>query len=92
MKVIKQALVQFHYFQVGRLPRFFSKDEVKHINAHNLDAWWGYSVVPKFVTNGVYLNVDTSTKFIQQSNIHEDIKYYFEEEKGNNPKATLKDC
>ena len=64
--MFKHSLIDINYKQVGRLPRFFNTDELKPITVGDLqiDMWPGYSTDVKYLNDGVFLNVDTATKFI----------------------------
>lgn len=40
--IVKRALRQKKYNQIGRFPKFFHLDDKQKINQHRLDAWPGY--------------------------------------------------
>jgi len=42
--------------------------------------WPGYETATSWFNDGIFLNVDTATKFITRSTILEDIDYYMKEE------------
>ena len=54
-----------NYKQIGKLPKFFNTKEKVPIDQYELDMWPGYTCAVKCLTEGFFLNVDTSTKFIQ---------------------------
>lgn len=63
-KIVKMALKQKKYEQVGRFPKFFNASEKIDINQFKLVAWPGYEVVTKLSTQGVFFNVESCTKFV----------------------------
>lgn len=64
-KIVKNSLHEQHYKQIGRLPKFFNTAEKQRIDQYEVDMWPGYSCAVKCLTDGFFLNVDTSTKFLQ---------------------------
>ena len=77
--VVKKTLIDLDYKQVGRLPRFFNTKERKSITVGKdleIDMWPGYNTDVKHLNDGVFLNVDTATKFISQINIFDEIKQF----------------
>jgi len=68
-KIVKNCLYQQDYKQLGRLPKFFNTKEKQPIDQYELDMWPGYSCAVKCLTEGFFLNVDTSTKFIQKKTV-----------------------
>ena len=64
LTICKKALVEENYNQIGRFPRFFNADERVKISAHRLEMWPGYCVSIKSLADGIFLNVDTMTKFV----------------------------
>jgi hypothetical protein len=64
LTVVKKTLIEHDYKQVGRLPRFFNPKEKVPINEHWIDMWPGYMTEVKYLNDGIFLNVDTATKFI----------------------------
>jgi hypothetical protein len=67
--IIKQALKQMDYNQIGRFPKFFNAKDKISINHLNVTAWPGYEVCTKLSTQGVFLNVESCTKFVNQESI-----------------------
>ena len=67
--LVKNALQRGDYKQIGRLPKFFLEREKRDINAHELEMWPGYLTTTRLVQDGIFLNVDTVSKFIQQRTI-----------------------
>lgn len=67
--VVKQALREKKYEQVGRLPKFFLAEDKIDIRQFNLNAWPGYEVTSKLSTQGVFLNIDSCTKFVNMVTI-----------------------
>jgi hypothetical protein len=49
--------------------KFFNINEKQGIDHYELDMWPGYSCSVKYLSEGFFLKVDTSTKFIQQRTI-----------------------
>ena len=68
-KIVKTSLYDQQYKQIGRLPKFFNTDEKRPINHYKLDMWPGYTCQVKCLNDGFFLNVDTSTKFLQQTTV-----------------------
>ena len=76
--IVKQALRNKKYEQVGRLPKFFLAQDKINIDRHNLWAWPGYEVGVKLSTQGIFFNVDSCTKFINKTTVQqqcEDMSY-----------------
>jgi hypothetical protein len=73
-KVVKNSLYEQDYKQIGRLPKFFNTSDKKDIPAYRLDMWPGYTCQVKCLNDGFFLNIDTSTKFIQQTTVWDRIK------------------
>jgi hypothetical protein len=71
--IMKEALDQLDYKQIGKFPRFFNaKDKVDvHPPDMNLVAWPGYQVQVKLTTQGIFLNVESCTKFVNKISILE---------------------
>lgn len=69
VKLIKKALYEHKYNQIGRLPRFFLASELQQIKEFELQMWPGYTMDVKQVTDGIFANVDTATKFIQMKTV-----------------------
>jgi len=67
--VVKQALREKKYEQVGRLPKFFLAEDKIDIREFALNAWPGYEVTSKLATQGVFLNIDSCTKFVNMVTI-----------------------
>ena len=67
--VVKQALREKKYEQVGRLPKFFLAEDKIDIRNYNLNAWPGYEVTSKLATQGVFLNIDSCTKFVNMTTV-----------------------
>jgi hypothetical protein len=51
------------------LPKFFNTSEKVHINDYQLDMWPGYTCAVKCLIDGFFLNIDTSTKFLQSMTV-----------------------
>lgn len=64
-KVVKKSLYEQDYKQIGRLPKFFNHTEKRDLNHFRLIVWPGYTCQVKCVNDGIFLNIDTSTKFLQ---------------------------
>lgn len=70
--VIKETLRIKNYEQIGRLPKFFrALDQIVVKEIENLKAWPGYEVTTKQCTQGIFLNVDSCTKFVQMETVLE---------------------
>jgi len=62
--LIKKALYEHKFNQIGRLPRFFLPTERKSIPEFEIMMWPGYTMAVKQVTDGIFMNLDTATKFV----------------------------
>ena len=51
-----------------------SQAERDAINKYKLEAWPGYSVQTMLCTQGIFMNFDCCTKFVNQTTIYEIIK------------------
>lgn len=70
--IVKEQLDQLDYKQIGKFPKFFNvkdKIEVEPSN-FNLQAWPGYQVEVKLTTQGIYLNVESCTKFVNKISVY----------------------
>jgi len=63
--IVKNALKQKKYEQVGRFPKFFLAEDKIEIRQFKLFAWPGYEVKTKLSTQGIFLNVESCTKFVR---------------------------
>jgi len=68
-KVVKNSLHDQEYKQIGRLPKFYNTRDKRSIQRYKLDMWPGYTCAVKCLNDGFFLNVDTATRFIQQSTV-----------------------
>ena len=68
-KIVKNTLSEQDYKQIGRLPKFFCPRDKKDIPHYNLEMWAGYSCAVKCLNDGFFLNIDTSSKFLQKSTV-----------------------
>lgn len=68
-KVVKKSLYEQDYKQIGRLPKFFNHNEKRDLNHFGLIVWPGYTCQVKCLNDGIFLNIDTSTKFLQQMTV-----------------------
>ena len=82
LTIIKAGLRRKKFNQIGRLPKFFLKEEKRQIpNEELLEAWPGFEFNPKWYSHGIYINIDTCTKFINRYSVLDDIDYYMGDEK-----------
>ena len=82
LTIIKAGLRRKRFNQIGRLPKFFLKEEKRSIPGEDLiEAWPGFEFNPKWYSDGIYVNIDTCTKFINKFSVLDDIDYYMEKEK-----------
>ncbi|CDW90464.1 piwi-like protein 1 [Stylonychia lemnae] len=70
----KKAMSDNNFKVVGRLQKFYNPQEKVKINAHRLEVWPGYSMQVKCLNDGIFLNVDSISKFISQTTIYDKIK------------------
>ena len=73
-QVVKLALEKKEFCQIGKLPKFFLRSEKRDIRDHGLEMWPGYEVATKSQVHGIFLNIDTATKFVQKTTILEQIQ------------------
>jgi hypothetical protein len=74
--MVKRTLEYEKYNQLGRLPKFFKSQDAVAIRDFDLEMWPGYEAQSKLFTDGIFLNVDTCTKFIATTTIYEEVKGY----------------
>jgi hypothetical protein len=55
------------------LPKFFLPKEKVNIEKHYLEMWPGYETAAKSYIDGIFLNVDTATKFINKETVIEQV-------------------
>ena len=67
--VVKKTLQEQAYVQVGKLPRFFNAKEKKRVPDEDLYMWPGYDCSVKLYNDGIFLNADTATKFVQSYSV-----------------------
>ena len=79
--LVKSGLECKEFKQIGRYPKFFLPSEKMKVPKEELlEMWPGYTTQTKWCTDGIFLNIDTATKFVNSSTILEDIDYYMKEE------------
>lgn len=67
--LVKNALSAQDYKQIGRLPKYFVERDKKEIKEYELEMWPGYLTTTRLLNDGIFLNVDTVSKFIQMRTI-----------------------
>jgi len=67
--VVKSALEQKKFKQIGRIPKFFFEGDKRDIPRHGLEMWPGYLATTRLTNDGVYLNIDTASKFVNKKTI-----------------------
>ena len=77
-KVVKNSLYEQDYKQLGRLPKFFNTQDKREIPQYQLDMWPGYTCAVKCLNDGFFLNIDTSTKFLQKTTVWDRIKGFLD--------------
>ena len=60
----KNALLASDYKQIGRLPKYFVESDKRVIDDYQLEMWPGYLATTRLVRDGIFLNIDTVSKFI----------------------------
>jgi hypothetical protein len=65
-KLVKHSLSEQQYRQIGRGSKYYKADEQKPIDNFGLYVWPGYTCQVKCLNDGIFLNIDTNTKFLQQ--------------------------
>ena len=63
--LVKNALSSQDYKQIGRLPKYFVEKDKKNIDKYQLEMWPGYLTTTRLLRDGIFLNIDTVSKFIQ---------------------------
>lgn len=74
--IIRAGLKAKSFSQIGRFPKFFLVTEKKAVEGEALDMWPGYETTTKWLNDGIFLNVDTATKFINQKTILDNIRNF----------------
>ena len=69
--LVKQALREKKYEQIGRFPKFFLAADRIPIPQFKLYAWPGYELTTKATVQGIFLNVESCTKFVNQTSVLE---------------------
>jgi hypothetical protein len=72
--LVKNALSAHDYKQIGRLPKYFMAKDKRDIEGYELEMWPGYLTTTRLVNDGIFLNVDTVSKFIQKTTILQEIR------------------
>jgi hypothetical protein len=72
--IIKSTLERDKFKQIGRLPKFFLETEKKEIKEYGIEVWPGYLTTTKMCHDGIYLNIDTCTKFMSTSTVLKQIE------------------
>lgn len=72
--VMKQALRQKDFMQIGRFPKYYLPSEVRQVQGENLSAWPGFTVVTENAVQGLFLNVDCCTRFVNETSIMNVVK------------------
>jgi hypothetical protein len=69
--IMKEALDQLDYKQIGKFPKFFNAKDKRDVDPAdlNLVAWPGYQVEVKLTTQGIFLNVESCTKFVNKISV-----------------------
>jgi len=62
--VVKDVLRKSSFTQIGRLPKFFLPTEKKIVTGQRLESWPGYLSTARLLSDGIFLNIDTCTKFV----------------------------
>jgi hypothetical protein len=55
--------------QIGRFPKFYLRKDVIQVSNESLSAWPGYEVVTQNAVQGLFLNIDCCTRFVNQTSI-----------------------
>lgn len=50
--------------QIGRFPKFYLRKDVIQVQNESLSAWPGYEVVTQSAVQGLFLNIDCCTRFV----------------------------
>ena len=74
MQIVKKALFDQKYDQIGRLPKFYCAEDRVRIPNERLEVWPGYVMSIKCLNDGIFLNIDATNKFVSRTSIHEKIK------------------
>ena len=74
-KVTKRCLYEMEYKQIGNLPKFYNVARSQRIvEEYNLFVWSGYTCQVKLLNDGLFLNIDACSKFIQKMTVLERLK------------------
>ena len=74
--IVKRALEKEDFTQIGRLPKYFLPSERKTIQEYYLEVWPGFETQTKLYSDGIFLNVDTATKFINKETVLEQVREF----------------
>ena len=67
--IVKKSMENKNYEQIGRLKKFFLANERQSVGNFRLDAWKGHDIQIRMTTNGLFLNPDSCTKFVNQESV-----------------------
>jgi len=67
--MIKKALREQKYNQIGRFPKFFLAKEKQRVGNLDLMAWPGYELNSRLASQGYFINIDSCTKFVNTTSI-----------------------
>jgi len=62
--LVKNALSSQDYKQIGRLPKYFVERDKRDIAKYELEMWPGYLTTTRLLRDGIFLNIDTVSKFV----------------------------
>jgi len=87
--ILKASLRQKKYNQIGRLPKFFNALDKISIDQFRLNAWPGYEVKTVLSTQGVFMNIESCTKFVNQESVLKNFQGFMQY--NGNPKGFYED-
>jgi|LauGreDrversion4_2_1035121.scaffolds.fasta_scaffold96974_2 hypothetical protein len=69
-KIIKRCVYEMDYKQLGKLPKFFNPHKSQEsIEEYNLFVWRGYTCQVKLFNDGLFLNIEASSRFVNKQTV-----------------------
>lgn len=82
LKIIKSTLVDFKFIQIGRLPKFFDREDTQVVTVNRdgikMKVWSGFSTQSLGLNDGFFMNIDAVTKFTVNHTVYDDITYLYD--------------
>lgn len=72
--LVKQALRQTKYRQIGKRPQFFDVDNETHLAEAGIRMWSGFKVTSGLTETGITMGIDSVFKFLTTKTVLERIR------------------